>query len=319
MKADRLVAALLLLQTRGKVTAAELAEELEISERTARRDLEALSAAGIPVYAQAGRNGGWALLGGARTDLTGLTADEARAMFMVAGPAAAATPELKAALRKLVRALPEPFRQSAQTAANSIVIDPGHWGRSGKSFQPKHLNALQTAVVTAVQVRLGYSDRTGKSTTRVVHPLGLVVKGSVWYLIAGTDAGQRTFKVGRVTSVELTTEPSERPADFDLGAAWEQIAANIEDMRSPHHIEALVDADIVPVLRWMFDRQLTVLTADQPGTTGRVPVRIGGHSVERLAQQLAGWGSHIEITAPPAARAVLAQVGTHLVATYGSD
>jgi len=125
MKADRLVAALLVLQAKGRITAAELAAELEVSERTARRDLEALSVAGIPVYAQAGRNGGWALLGGARTDLTGLTADEARAMFMVAGPAAAATPELKAALRKLVRALPEPFRESAQSAASSIVIDPG--------------------------------------------------------------------------------------------------------------------------------------------------------------------------------------------------
>ena len=317
MKADRLVAALLLLQTRGKVTAAELAAELEISERTARRDLEALSAAGIPVYAQAGRNGGWALLGGARTDLTGLTADEATAMFMVAGPAAAATPELKAALRKLVRALPEPFRESAQTAANSIVIDPGHWGRSGQGFRPKHLDTLQTAVVTAVQARLGYSDRTGKSTIRLVHPLGLVVKGSVWYLVAGTDAGQRTFRVGRVTSVELTTDPCERPADFDLGAAWEQIAANIEDLRSPHHVEALVDSDILQVLRWMFDRQLTVLSTDESGTTGRVPVRIGGHSVERLAQQLAGWGGHIEITAPEEARAVLAEVGASLVATYG--
>jgi predicted DNA-binding transcriptional regulator YafY len=238
-------------------------------------------------------------------------------MFMVAGPAAAATPELKAALRKLVRALPEPFRESAQTAANSIVIDPGGWGRTGQTFRPKHLDALQTGVVTAVQVRLGYSDRSGTSTIRVVHPLGLVAKGAVWYLVAGTDAGQRTFRVGRVTSVELTTEPSKRPADFDLGEAWERIAANIEELRSPHHIEALVDAEILHVLRWQFDRQLTVLTADEPGTTGRVPVRIGGYSIERLAQQLAGWGSHIEITAPAQARAVLASVGAHLVTTYG--
>src|SRR3954471_20496608 len=107
MKADRLVATLMLLQTRHKVTCAELAEELEISERTARRDLEALSAAGIPVYSQPGRNGGWALLGGARTDLSGLTAAEARTLFLVAGPSSAVPPEAKAALRKLVQALPE--------------------------------------------------------------------------------------------------------------------------------------------------------------------------------------------------------------------
>jgi len=201
----------------------------------------------------------WALIGGARTDLSGLTANEARAMFMMAGPAAAATPELKAALRKLVRALPEPMRESAQTAASSIVIDPGGWGRSGRPFRPKHLDALQAAVAGAQQIRLGYADRTGKASTRIVHPLGLVVKGPVWYLIAGTDAGQRTFRVGRITAVEPTGEPADRPADFDLASAWEQISANVEEMRSPHHIDAIVDPDLVVILRWMFDRQLTVL------------------------------------------------------------
>src|SRR6478609_4584576 len=116
MRADRLVAVLMLLQTRGRVTAGEVAAELEISERTARRDLDALAMAGLPVYSQPGRNGGWELLGGAKTDLSGLNAAEARALFLVAGPSPA-TPELKAALRKLVRALPEPFRADASGAA----------------------------------------------------------------------------------------------------------------------------------------------------------------------------------------------------------
>ncbi|HWB65708.1 MAG TPA: HTH domain-containing protein, partial [Mycobacteriales bacterium] len=151
MKADRLVATLLLLQTRKKVTAAEVAAELEISERTARRDLEALAIAGLPVYPQAGRGGGWMLLGGARTDLSGLTAQEARTLFMVAGPEASATPELKAALRKLVRALPEPFRASAEVAASSVIIDPGGWGheRPTPPKRPKHLDALQAVVASA--------------------------------------------------------------------------------------------------------------------------------------------------------------------------
>src|SRR4249919_202067 len=113
VRADRLVAVLLILQARGRVTAAQLADELEISERTARRDLEALAMAGVPVYSQAGRGGGWSLVGGARTDLSGLTASEARALFLMAGPSAA-TPQVKAALRKLVRALPETFRASAE-------------------------------------------------------------------------------------------------------------------------------------------------------------------------------------------------------------
>ena len=129
MRADRLVALLLILQRKGHVTAAEVAAELEISERTARRDLEALGTAGLPIYSTQGRNGGWQLLGGARTDLSGLNAAEARALFLVAGPASAATPAVKAGLRKLLRALPETMRDEAETAAKSIVVDTTRWGQ----------------------------------------------------------------------------------------------------------------------------------------------------------------------------------------------
>src|SRR3954462_9948281 len=117
MRADRLVAILLMLQARGQVTAGEVAEELEVSERTARRDLDALGVAGLPIYSVQGRNGGWRLIGGGKTDLSGLTAPEARALFLVAGPSSKATPEVKAALRKLVRALPETFRDHAEAAS----------------------------------------------------------------------------------------------------------------------------------------------------------------------------------------------------------
>src|SRR5437868_5551843 len=129
MRADRLVATLLYLQTRGRVTAAEVAAELEVSERTARRDLEALSTAGIPVYSQQGRGGGWELVGGARTDLTGLTAGEIRALFLAAGPMTAA-PELRQALRKLVRALPAPLRPDAEAASRASVTDDRNWWRA---------------------------------------------------------------------------------------------------------------------------------------------------------------------------------------------
>ena len=120
-----------MLQSRGQVTAAEVAEELEISERTARRDLEALGMAGLPIYSRQGRNGGWQLAGGGRTDLSGLNAAEARALFLVAGPASSATPELRAALRKLVRALPESFRTAAEAATTSVLVDPLGLGRAG--------------------------------------------------------------------------------------------------------------------------------------------------------------------------------------------
>src|SRR5438874_10540090 len=135
------------------MTAAEVAEELEVSERTARRDLEALAMAGIPIYSQQGRNGGWRLLGGGRTDLSGLTSAEARALFLVAGPSSSATPEVRAALRKLVRALPEPFRPEAEAASTAIVVD----GRGGGCpARPRRVpppgGRVPPAVVVGVQV-----------------------------------------------------------------------------------------------------------------------------------------------------------------------
>lgn len=163
VRADRLVAILLMLQQREQVTAAEVALELEVSERTARRDLDALAVAGVPVYSIQGRGGGWRLLGGARTDLSGLTASEARALFLVAGPASTATPAMKAALRKLVRALPESFREQAEAAATSVVVDPRHWGSSQVEHRPpRFLDEVQEAVIRGVQVRLGYVDRKAR-------------------------------------------------------------------------------------------------------------------------------------------------------------
>src|SRR6266550_5988503 len=145
MRADRLVATLLLMQSRGRVTATELASELEVSVATARRDLEALSAAGIPVYPQPGRGGGWSLVGGARTDLSGLSATEAQALFLLVGPAAVSD-EAKAALRKLVRALPQTFRADAEAAASATVIDPTRWGERDRR-RPEMVDLLQAAVI----------------------------------------------------------------------------------------------------------------------------------------------------------------------------
>src|ERR1700722_15310899 len=312
MRADRLVAVLLLLQNRRQITAAEVATELEVSERTARRDLEALSAAGIPVYSQQGRGGGWALVGGARTALSGLNAAEARARFLGAGPSASAPPELKAALRKLVHALPEPFRVDAESAAASVMVDPDGWGRVRRMDRPRHLEILQAATITGRQVGLGYAGRDGTATSRMVHPLGLVVKATVWYLIAGTDRGLRTFRVDRVTDVETTDDPVVRPADFDLEAAWESIRVVVDQLRSPVHVEGFAAPEIVHVLRWMFDRQVEVGAA---GPDGRIPVSVGGHSVEIIAAQLAGFGTRVEVTAPPAAVARLAAIGHELCAT----
>jgi predicted DNA-binding transcriptional regulator YafY len=208
VRADRLVAILLLLQRREQVTAAEVAAELEISLRTARRDLESLGLAGLPVYSMPGRGGGWRLAGGGRTDLSGLSAAEAQALFMVAGPSASATPELRAALRKLVRALPEPMRTPAERVAATTLVDERGWGERGTTTRtPAFLDEARDAVVHRHQLELGYIARTGDVSTRVIDPLGLAAKGGNWYLVAGTGAGMRTFRVDRVQSLRRTRRP----------------------------------------------------------------------------------------------------------------
>ncbi len=307
------MATLLLLQTRGRVTAAEVARELEVCERTARRDLDALSAAGLPVYATQGRNGGWALLGGARTDLSGLNAAEARALFLVAGPSSAATPELKAALRKLVRALPEPFRADAQAASAAVIIDPAGWGRTACATDPPHLAALQRAVVDGVQVELGYTDRDRAVTTRRVHPLGLVTKGTVWYLIAHTANGLRTFRVSRVSGVTPTDEPVERPDGFDLATEWHRVASTVDEFRARTRVRALAEDAILPALRGMLGKRFMVLG---PSDGHRTEVEIGGARPFLIAAELAGFGAKIEVLEPVEVREHLARIGRELHATY---
>jgi len=316
MRADRLVATLLLLQTRGQVTAAEVADELEVSERTARRDLEALGMAGLPIYSVQGRNGGWRLAGGGRTDLSGLSAAEARALFLVAGPSSSATPELRAALRKLVRALPETFRTQAEAASAAVVVDPSGWDQSsGGRPPPEHLDALQQAVIDGVQVTLSYVARDGSSTVRVVHPLGLATKGSTWYLVAGTDAGQRTFRVDRVRQVEVTGDPVVRPDGFDLAEAWGAITDAVDELRVPVRVQALVDPDAVGVVRLMFGTRVRIGPARDDG---RVEVELRGHHDHSMAGEIAGLGSRVEVLEPPAIRKRLAEIGAELSDTYAS-
>ncbi|MBV8234525.1 MAG: YafY family transcriptional regulator [Acidimicrobiia bacterium] len=314
MRADRLVAILLMLQHRGQVTATEVAEELEISERTARRDLEALGMAGIPVYSQQGRNGGWRLAGGGRTDLSGLTASEARALFLVAGPSPMATPQVKAALRKLVRALPEPLRSGAEAAATAVVVDPTGWdGVSGPRPTPPLLDAVQKAVVDGDQVTLGYVARNREQSTRVVHPLGLAAKGTTWYLIADTDAGLRTFRVDRMTSVEPTGEAVVRPEGFDLEGAWRLISDEVEQRRTPYHARGLATPDTVATCRWVLGNRVRI---GPTGADGRVEVELRGHHLHSLAAEIAGLGAGLEILEPVELRERLAQIASELGALY---
>lgn len=313
MRADRLIALLLLLQTRGVITAAQAALELEVSERTARRDLEALAMSGVPVYSSAGRGGGWRLVGGARTDLSGLSADEAQALFLAAGPALDSTPELKSAMRKLTGALPETFRANAQAASTAIKIDPSGWGQVG-GFTPTHLDTLTDAVVAGRQVELDYRSPRSGTSVRTISPLGLVTKRNVWYLVANTDDGLRTFRVARVKQATLLDTPADRPDDFDLEAEWDRIVGEVESRRTGIRIQLIAEPEMIAPLRYQFAGRIEFGDV-QPN--GRTNATITEYGPRPLAAQLAGYGKAVELIDPPdELRAELTRITKELSATW---
>ncbi|MFF5446298.1 helix-turn-helix transcriptional regulator [Streptomyces sp. NPDC012888] len=313
MRADRLLAVLMLLQRHGRVTAAGLAAELEVSVATARRDLEALAASGVPVYPQRGRGGGWQLVGGARTDLSGLTAAEARAVFLLLGPGTAVSADARAALRKLLAALPRTFRAEAEAAVDATVVDPVGWGGRDRP-RPPTVDLLQDAVVRRRKVRLGYAGRSGEPTVRLVDPWGLIDKDGTWYLLAGTERGRRTFRVDRVTAAEPTGEPAGRPDDLALAAAWAEVAEEIEQRRARTWATVRVEERYLAVLRDRFGRHCHPGDPDGPG---RLRVRLGASSALDLARELAGWGGLVEVLDPPGVRELLARIGAELLAAHG--
>lgn len=261
------------------------------------------------MYPQAGRGGGWQLVGGARTDLSGLSASEARALFLLVGPAASIAPEAKAALRKLVRALPDTFRADAQAAADAVVIDAARWGERDRR-RPALVDALQGAVVLRRKVRLVYEGRT--RSEREVDPLGLVDKDDIWYLIAGTERGRRTFRVDRIVEAEVLAVPAERPEDFDLGAAWEEVVEVVERKRSLLSATVLIEERFVRILRDHFGRHCERLGAEG----GRARVRVAAPTAVDIARTLAGWGTQVEVVEPGSVRVELARIGAELAAHY---
>ena len=222
MRADRLLSILLMLQARGEMTAGELARELEVSERTVYRDMDALSVAGIPVIAERGRGGGWALLEGYRTNLTGLNAAEIQAMLLNNPANLLADLGLEQAandaLLKVMAALPSTSRQSAEFFRERIYIDNGRW--HNMQDDTPHLSALQDALWHEFRVRLSYERSDGQAVERLVDPLGLVAKGAIWYLVAAVGEDMRTYRVSRILDLHITDEPAQRPTDFDLAAYW---------------------------------------------------------------------------------------------------
>ncbi len=219
MRADRVLALLLLLQARGRVTASELADRLEVSRRTVYRDLEALSAAGVPVHADPGPNGGIELMAGWRTDLTGLTGPEVEALFT-----SAAGPQFESAMGKLAASLPAESGKRAGRIRERLLVDSARWGR--RSTVSPHLRVVQDAVFGDRRLHLRYRRAEAQVIERDVDPLGLIIKAGVWYLMADVAGDRRLFRLSRIEAAYGLDEPARRPKRFDLAKAWREQSAH---------------------------------------------------------------------------------------------
>jgi predicted DNA-binding transcriptional regulator YafY len=229
MRASRLISVLLMLQTRGRMTAQQLADELEVSVRTVYRDVEELSASGIPVYADRGMHGGFQLVEGYRTKLTGLTPEEAESLFLSGYPGPAAQlglgTVLAAAQLKVLAALPPELRSRAARLRQRFHLDAPGWFQEPDATP--HLRQIAESVWADRRLHMHYrrGSDDGLVVERVVDPMGLVLKSGVWYLIAGSDGGMRTYRISRIMDLALLPDRFERPDDFDLAEYWERSTA----------------------------------------------------------------------------------------------
>jgi len=302
MRATRLVSLLLLLQLRGQLTAAELADHFEVSVRTIHRDVEALVAAGVPVEAVRGPAGGYRLAGGYRTKLTGLTAEEAEALFVAPAPAAelGLGGVLTNARLKVLAALPAELQERASRAERYFHLDARGWFRAEDTVP--HLPAL--AAATWQGKRLSTRYREGRKVVqRTLDPLGLVLKGGAWYLVAHRSAGMRVYRVSRFASVRIRDEGFQRPEAFDLAAFWEEWSRTFE--QSLPRVEVKLRAS---------ELARRFLPADQQGDGGVYVV--GFQSLEDAYRELLKFGPDAEVLEPVKLRARLAATAREVAALY---
>lgn len=227
MKANRLLAELMLLQARGRVSTREVAERMEISARTAHRDMEALCAAGIPLVAWRGAQGGWELDRGWRTKVPALDEEELRAMLMTPAPSPgrAVVAAAERALDKLISAMPAALQVQASSLRARVYVDAAGWGPWTEDLSA--LPSVQEAVAGDLRLRFAYRTRDGRQGVRTVDALGLVCKSASWYLVARGGSGLRTFRVSRMAEVAVLTERFERPRRFDLARYWTESTARL--------------------------------------------------------------------------------------------
>lgn len=318
MRADRLLSIVLLLQTHGQLSSRTLAERLEVSERTIHRDMEALSVSGIPVVAERGSNGGWSLLGEYRTNLTGLNEAEIQSLFVTQPPKLLADLRLQkaseGALLKLLAALPVMYRHGAEQARRRIHIDTAGWSRQEEAVPL--LPVLQEAIWSERKLHFSYQRGPGyDDVEREVDPLGLVAKGSAWYLVAGVSGDIRSYRISRVSRAEVLDQPCTIPPDFDLAAFWQQSTITFKSTLPKYLAKFRVSPDVFPRLSFAgrFARVGDVLETHADGWLV-VTVRF---DVEEMACEYAlSFGSSLEVLEPRSLREKVIAAAQRVVKFY---
>ncbi|MFJ8108341.1 helix-turn-helix transcriptional regulator [Streptomyces sp. NPDC096132] len=328
MKSDRLLSILLLLQTHGQMSAGELAARLEVSVRTIFRDVEALSAAGVPVYAERGSKGGIALLPGYRTDVTGLTADEARALFVLVTEQAHADlglgQAIGSALRKVMAALPAPFRGDADLASRRIMIDPVRW-RSSQRSSAVDLGVLQAAVFNDRRLRLRYRHgRDAQVRSYTLDPYGLVSKAGAWYLVADHRERPMMFRLDRMLSASLVEEPVRRREGVELAEVWDTLRQRIDAIPASVRVVVKVRRSVLARFLRYHEADLASPTSALAQAEAEAEAGTAGEPVElilrfpalRSAEQLLAFGPAIEVVEPAELRDALARNARQTLALY---
>ncbi|MEV0265775.1 WYL domain-containing protein [Streptomyces sp. NPDC050617] len=320
MRADRLLSLLLLLQNRGRMTAPELAEELGVSVRTVYRDVEALGTSGVPVYADRGPAGGYRLLDGYRTRLTGLTGDEADSLFLAGTPGAAAElglgADLATAQLKLRAALPHGLGERSRRIQERFHLDAPAWFRDADPVP--RLAPVAEAVWQQRALRVHYRRWNGE-VHRELQPLGLVLKGGIWYLVARAEDSLRTYRVSRILAVDVLDEPFERPAGFDLAAYWQRSSRRLEDMRLRGEALLRLSPRGLRLLPAQFGAVggAAAAAAGEPDGDGWVRVTLPVESLPVAVHDVLRLGVEAEVIGPPELRAALAEAVGELARRYG--
>ena len=315
MRADRLLSILLLLQANGRMTASTLAKRLEVSERTILRDMDALSGAGVPVTAERGAGGGWRLIDGYQTKLTGLTPVEIQTLFLGRPPKLLADLGLKEAAEgawiKLHAALPREVRQQAEFVRQRILIDPRGWRDSGESLAC--LPVLLESLWRGRQLRFVY-ERSTDGGERVVTPLGLVARASAWYLVADKAGQRRTYRVSRIREAAVLDNPCAQPSGFDLAAHWEQSSSEFRE-RLPSFLATFRVHQ--SAIAWIRHRGWRVVEETPEGDRFRVRMRF---EIEDEAVHLAlALGGGVELLEPAALRSRVRAGAEALMRAYGAE